>query len=311
MLLNSQDFLGELTEAISSCQSSLVLASAFIKTAAVIEVLKSLPDTVTVTVIARWQARDLIFQASDLSVYEFCREKGYAFGINPSFHGKLYVFDRKKILLGSANLTARGLGLTDAGNFEFGTKIEPRAGDIERLDDFFESEVRWMDDATYFRLKEYVDLVGSEALSYSGEIEWPEHILNAVRKPVKYLWAKELVFCTPQQLAFPNFDSDSVRHDFDLLGMGIDNFSEELIKAAFRRTRLYQWLMLVISSNPRANFGYLSSQLHEALLDDPAPYRKDVKYFVGILFDWMAYMPECFKVTQHKITRSVEMVGHE
>ncbi len=49
----------------------------------------------------------------------------------------------------------------------------------------------------------------------------------------------------------------------------------------------------------------------EALLDDPAPYRKDVKYFVGILFDWMAYMPECFKVTQHKITRSVEMVGHE
>jgi hypothetical protein len=68
---------------------------------------------------------------------------------------------------------------------------------------------------------------------------------------------------------------------------------------------------LVISSNPRANFGYLSSQLHEALLDDPAPYRKDVKYFVGILFEWMACMPECFKVTQHKITRSVEMVGHE
>lgn len=307
MLLNSRDFLNELTVARASCQSTLVLASAFIKTAALHEVVKSLAGAVHVSVVARWQVRDLFFKASDLSVYEYCRENGYTFGISPSFHGKLYVFDRKTILLGSANLTARGLGLSQGGNFEFGTKIEPRLGDVERLDEFFASEVTWMNDSIYLRLKEHVDLIESETSPSTGSLEWPDDVLRSIQKPVKYLWVKELVFCTPQQLLSPNFDNESVLHDFELMEMGIDHFSEKLIRETFQRTRLCQWLVSTISGSSRANFGYLSSQLHQALLDDPALYRKEVKHLVSVLFEWMAYMPEKFKITQHRVTQSVEL----
>ena len=39
-----------------------------------------------------------------------------------------------------------------------------------------------------------------------------------------------------------------------------------------------------ITEEDFCSFGKLSSELHHAILDDPAPYRKSIKEFVEILF---------------------------
>jgi len=54
-------------------------------------------------------------------------------------------------------------------------------------------------------------------------------------------------------------------------------------------------------------FGWLTKQLHNALLDDATPYRSDVKEFIVIIFDWFKFMPEVFEVKQHNVSETVRI----
>ena len=55
------------------------------------------------------------------------------------------------------------------------------------------------------------------------------------------------------------------------------------------------------------NFGAFSAALHNALLDDPTPYRKRVKEFVAILFAWFEFLNDDFELTKHNVTTSVKL----
>ena len=133
-VLVSSEFSNRLEELLSEARSSVVIYSAFIKGNALNSLLVSLGNRVNVQVIARWQKRDIIFGASDLAVFKICKQKGWSFGISQKLHGKLYIIDSSSILLGSANLTGKGLGLTPHPNIEFGVEIPANSVDIIKLD---------------------------------------------------------------------------------------------------------------------------------------------------------------------------------
>jgi len=309
VLLDSSEFSVAVLESIQDVQSTMLLASAFIKKGAFETVLSELNDNVTVSIVARWQARDLLANASDMEVYKICRQRGYRFGVSLNFHGKVYIFDRGKILLGSANLTSRGFSLAIEGNLEFGTQMLPRVSDLEKIDRFLGEEVIWLDDALFESMEADLLSMKKEPVMTLNEANWSGSLLSKLAKPVNYLWMEELLFCTPTELLKPDFNDKNIVHDMDLLALSIDDLSCDAIELAFRRSRFYKWLTHVISVAGRINFGGLSAALHNGLLDDPALYRRDVKSYIQLAFTWMEKQPDTFDIQQHRVTRSVSLVS--
>ena len=307
MLLSGSDFRERLENTVDSCTSQLVIASAFIKLTALEALLtREKEKDIDVVIVARWQKQDLVSGASDLEIYKLCKERGWKFGISQNFHGKVYLVDHSSIFLGSANLTQKGLNYGNLSNIEFGTNISANRADLDKIDKFLETEVVWLDDYKYQMIKQEIDSI--ERLSNPlSNLQWSAGIQSQLVRNVSYLWVHELVFNSPQTLLCLNLNEESQLHDFDLLSLDIDALTVELLTREFKRSRLYLWVISQLRKKQEINFGAFSSALHNALLDDPTPYRKEVKEFIATLFAWLEFLPDEFEVTQHRKTSSVRL----
>jgi hypothetical protein len=304
MLLFSADFSKELASAISGSQQEIFICSAFIKERAMKALLENLPDQVSLTVVARWAKHDLLFGASDLGVYRWCENNGHRFGVNSNLHAKLYLVDQSFIFLGSANLTHRGLSFAGAGNIEIGTRLDPSVTDIEKFKSFLDNEVVWVNDGLY-KLMEKEIIAENAASAEKKDTRWSVNINEMLDRKVSHLWVSELVFNSPSSLQSPNFESPEIVHDFELLDLTIDGFGEDCLKQGFFKTRLYLWLRDTIGVENEVRFGWVTNQLHNALIDEVTPYRSEVKEFTKILFDWFKFAPEVFDVKRFNVSETV------
>lgn len=310
MLLDSRRFPIEISNRSSSCEKSVLIASAFLKVKALENLLTSIPSTVDIAVVSRWRAQDLVLGVSDTEAYCFCRSRGIPFGISLDFHGKLYFFDESEIFLGSANLTSRGFSLSKTGNIEFGTRFLADRHDRSIISHFLENEVVWLTDQVYEQMKREIDRADRPDLPSRQEvdIEWPSEIANQLKPHVSSLWMEEVLLHSPQELLSDEEQNESQTHDLELLGYTGSGYTEADLISGFCRTKFYRWICAQVIDRPGINIGGLSAALHQDLMDDPAPYRRDVKQIVVTAFAWMARMPEKFAVTQHKRTRSVKIL---
>jgi hypothetical protein len=275
VLLDGVEFSKQLFLSLAKCREALFVCSAFIKLKALQsdEFRKYLAGK-NVTVIARWQKRDLLCGASDLSVYEFCKSQGWNFGVDLNLHGKIFLVDESEIFLGSANLTQRGLHLGLVGNHEFGTKISAESADLDKIQKFIESEVTWIDNSLMRKLKYDIEhSVNEPALASSS---WSQSVLDIIQKPIWFLWVHELIFSTPEDLLSPNLNADT-------------------LKLAFKRMRLFGWMRTILKIGS-SSFGGISSKLHSSILDDPKPYRIDIKNYNKIIFEWARFINDVFEI---------------
>ncbi|UHQ53731.1 phospholipase D family protein [Microbulbifer sp. YPW16] len=297
MLLDSSQFAEQLFKSISSCHKSFKVCSAFIKLMALHDdrFTAKLNDK-DVEVIARWQKHDLLSGASDLDVYALCKRYGWKFGIDLNLHGKIFLIDDTDIFLGSANLTQKGLHIGLAGNHEFGTKISAEQADLKKISEFINSEVTWMTDELYEMISNEVQRSKKDKTPVTS-VHWSRAIDEIVQKPVKFLWVRELLFTTPSDLLTLNLDDEKCAHDFELLGLNIDDICKDSLRRAFKRQRLYRWMHSIVRDDS-LSFGAVSARLHAAILDDPKPYRIDIKTYNRILFEWAEFLDSDFEVCQ-------------
>ena len=93
----------------------IVLAAPYIKESALRNILTHI--TGQVRVVSRWTPQDIAAGATDVACRSLVIEQGGRFYLHPMLHAKYYRFD-DRILVGSANLTATGLGYIDSANLE-------------------------------------------------------------------------------------------------------------------------------------------------------------------------------------------------
>jgi hypothetical protein len=60
----------------------------------------------------------LVSGATDIELYDYCKEKGIYLFVNNRIHLKTYLVDYMRVLTGSANLTNRGMGEAQESNYE-------------------------------------------------------------------------------------------------------------------------------------------------------------------------------------------------
>jgi hypothetical protein len=267
-ILTTTEFSATLRERCISSRKSIRLFSAFIKRDAIEWMSQNIRSDVDVCVMSRWRLNDILSGVSDLSVYQYCRSRGWRFGIDLNLHAKTYIFDGTHVLIGSSNITNSAFGLARKSNNEIGVAITPIIEDLSKLS-AIESNAFWLDDETFSEIEACVTSEidgGSDTLS----AEWPSELMVKITCPIETLWVMDL----------PQMPSS--------LAVGTIG-GEQSLRSEFLNSRVYSWIIrnLETEDHTYTNFGWLTSKLHDALIDDPKPFRKNVKDYVSYLFDWI------------------------
>jgi hypothetical protein len=238
---------------------------------------------VSVKVLTRWDAHDLASGASDLEAYESVIARGYNFFINQRLHGKFVLIDDARLFIGSANVTASGLQLGIQGNVECGTEVVPSGPDISMVRGIF-ADATPVTPPLYEAIKQFIDPM--KATSPYGAVMFPASIMVQLQSSVDGLWVRELPW-TDDPLLVTNNDPDAT-HDRLLLSASPEVLtSVAQIGPYFEETRCCRWLVAQLCENGgQLYFGEATALLHNAFLEDPKPYRKDVKMLMRNLFIW-------------------------
>ena len=299
--------------------------SAFIKSEPINWLGDIVPEDCAVSVVARFQPNDLNVGASDLEVYRKCSELGWKFGFIKNLHSKVYIFNDDVALLGSANFTSSGLNLDGYGNIEMGTEVKLSDEDRATIKSLY-SQVTWMNNEMYEQMKKELDayqIIESKPKPFG----WSDELKDLIKPPTEGLWTKDLFYTKLSEVTDPN---DDYLHDKDLIGRsvlqldhqgpvmfvsgtdlvwdGVEKSHLDLEDiAAFHTSKMHKWfiniLMERLAENKYTNFGWLSSRLHNALLDDPPPHRGGVKEFIQNFETWLKEY-SYIEFTQYEKTHS-------
>jgi hypothetical protein len=235
--------------------------------------------------LVRWKVMDLITGASDLEVYDYCKDREIDFYIKEDFHGKIYQTIPGGILIGSFNLTSSGFGLRENSNDEVGVQLPITEENSSYINNLFQNSIM-MDDLLFEKMKNFVKANKDKAHT---QLDWPDDIqsLIFIKKPISQHLVNEFLFTKFDRLVDPKGDSE-LMHDLSLLGLGAPDLSDfATVSKSLKVSVPYLWLKRVLKeSNGEIYFGALSEKLHNCLIDDPRPYRRDVKNLLQNLLSW-------------------------
>lgn len=287
-----------LSEAIVHSQNSITLVSAYLTIEGIDWILEKLSKDINCRVLSRWNCSDLVSGASDIEVFEKLKSRGYRLYILLDLHAKVVIVDKHKLFLGSANITNSGLKLVPGGNREIGTILSPDEEDLALIDALFDEAIL-VDEDIYKEFCNELQRFKDVSEKAKPRPKWSSDLLKKLRKPPQRIWVTETFWCnSPQDLITKTGLTDSgIAHDLVLLGLNIaDDFNEEILRKCFLESRIWQWLKNKIQSAPNREmyYGQLSAELHNSFLDDPRPYRKDVKGLLTNLLNWSTSLANDF-----------------
>ena len=106
--------ISEVKRFLSSAEEEILIISPYLTPSTLAESLSDISPEVNVTVICSWRTDDLLFGSSKLETYDLCQENGWSLrvdhdGMSRTIHLKAYVTDEKMAMIGSANMTGRGM----------------------------------------------------------------------------------------------------------------------------------------------------------------------------------------------------------
>lgn len=292
MLVTDIEIFNTVKAEFAAAQQSIFVASAYC-TKKAFDSLNSAASTKAAdkVLVVRWEPYDLLQGASDLEVYLTAKKFGWRLFINSRLHAKTAIFDKKRVLIGSANYTENGMGLTGPrANLETVVKVDATPELLGWQKKILEDSIEITD--------ELYELIAKEIAAFDPQwkpkinFSFTENLQQKMREKQGALFTKDFVFCKVPQLLQTSF-GDDVDHDRELLGIG-ENASLEEIAAAFRKLKIFKWAEETIDKE--LFFGTFSKIMHDALQDDPKPYRQSVKSLVANLIEWLTVLyPEKFK----------------
>lgn len=273
-LLINDEIEYAIDSAAKEASSSVLVLTGFCKEKAFCNLAEAVNSNVeTKRIMVRLLPTDIISGVSDLAVYEQAQKYGWEMYIKFNLHAKVYVFDNSACILGSSNLTSKGMNLSSYGNLETASISNLSYDDIEKLENLFTDAIKMTDDI-YSKMKDQIE---STDIECSNELMfWNPDILELFQIDLSDLYISD----------FPSEALDI--NDFE----NLEAFEKEHIKSQFTNSNSYAWLKRVLreSENGELYFGQLSEALHNEVSDSPKPYRKEIKSKVEIILNWISIL---------------------
>lgn len=277
-LLISQDILGNINKEIEKCAESFIVISAFCK----LSLIKYFDSRISAGVIekkliVRMKPEDILKGATDLELFEYCKEHGWALFFKLDLHAKTYVFDHVRCIVGSANATASGLSVGGVGNYEMATSNNLDDADWKIIAKLVDSSIL-MTDKIYQLMQNTLSM--HAGIEDYDAISWPEEIIQLGRVDFSVLFTEDF-----PQVSDPFSLEESEYNYWD----DISKITKEMALSYFSETKCYLWLKeeLKKKDNHELYFGEATALLHNVLLNDPKPYRKEVKDLLSNLLSWI------------------------
>lgn len=278
-LLSTHEVKQKIIDELSHASDNLQIISAFCK----LQAIKFIDENISRPIkskklMVRFLLSDILNGATDFELYDYCKANGWQMYVRFDLHAKTYVFDRKRCILGSANLTSKGLGLSLHGNYELSSFATVDDSDLKKIDTLFDNAIL-MTDELYAEMK-YDYGIAQNNQTPSKTFKWNTSIEQKFNPKFDLLFTYDFP-STP----VPNFSDVNT---FEFLEIGYIPSQEEL-KQAFRWSKAFLWLQNYISACPEkaSYFGGVTAALHDAFVNDPKPYRKEVKDLLANLLGWI------------------------
>lgn len=279
---------------LKSAETEVLLVSAYLKASVMEWLARLVPANISVNVLVRFRKADILAGSSDLKIFEISQKHGWKLFFDNEVHTKALIIDDKKLIIGSSNYTGNGLSLFQRGNKEMNIEVIPTAKELNKITQYFSLACPVTTKLHEMMLNE---IDNKEALEQSASLEdWSALIMAQTTPIVDRLWVSECLNFGPEKHAGENKIASSKDQ---ALWDGIPNLEKA------KSLRLFKWIdnvLLVRKHDLR--FGEVTSVLHEALINEPAPYRREVKLFVQVLFDWIEEL-QIYEVRRFKHTKSI------
>ncbi|MEY4539304.1 MAG: hypothetical protein RLZZ306_1061 [Bacteroidota bacterium] len=124
----------ELMELIENTKKSIKIVSPFLKEDIVKELLSKKQKQTKIEVITSFKFSNYCTTQSDFSVLKIINEIGGKVKVNPQVNANIYIFDEKKAIISSGNLSINGL----INNYEYGILLEDKTLVSEVVSDYNE-----------------------------------------------------------------------------------------------------------------------------------------------------------------------------
>ena len=122
----------ELIELVENTKKSIKIISPFIKADIINEILIKKQKQTKIELITSFKFSNFCLTQCDFSVFRHINEVGGKAKINPQLNANVYIFDDKKAIISSGNLTQKGL----LDNYEYGILLEDKTLVSEVVSDY-------------------------------------------------------------------------------------------------------------------------------------------------------------------------------
>jgi Phosphatidylserine/phosphatidylglycerophosphate/cardiolipin synthases and related enzymes len=286
-LLFTNEILSAVTEELKNAKESVQIITAYCKENSINKLNENISDFVLdKKLMVRFRLDDLLKGSTDFSVLDFGKHNGWKVYIRFDLHAKTYIVDNKRGFVGSANTTQSGMTGAINNNIEVATLVDIEERDREKVAKLFDEAIL-VDDLLYEKLRNQLEEINQDAVNY--EVQWSKDIRDIFQPHVDTLFSYELPEKREYEIGeFINFLE--IKYNVDIGTM----------KDKLRWSNAYLWLLDVLKNKKgEMYFGELSAELHNSLVEDPKPYRRDVKVYLANLLSLI----EAWDMDEIKIDR--------
>lgn len=299
MLYRSHDNLLDGIEAFIDLSDTVTLFSAYLK----LDALEKINAQNKIKqIVVRWDERDLCgaSPASDLEVFDYCKEYDIDLLRNKRLHIKAFWNNESQILLGSANVTNSGLGLRNGFNWELNGLISHMAmEDKSYLQGIIENpKTETVDQDLFDRLAAMRERTIVKEIKY-------EEVTKEVVDPFDIDQLPQFKDITNLYQAYlhseDSSDLDKIEHDLSLykIPRGLDEsaFHERLI-SAFNNHEFVRAFVKYLSEEA-SHYGketHRSMRYSEVRLwlfnkttSQPTPIREIQDEITNIFYEWIVF----------------------
>ncbi|SEF45041.1 phospholipase D-like domain-containing protein [Lachnospira multipara] len=270
-ILFSNEIINAVIEELKSAEKSVQIITAYCKKSTFEKLNSVIAESVhNRKLLVRFRLEDVIKGSTDFDILEYGIEQGWKVYLRFDLHAKTYIVDNKRGLVGSANATNSGLNIGKAGNMEMATFVDIESADVDKINSLFHDAV-FVDYELLNEMKQELEAI--DLSDKQSSYNWSIDITKRFNPCIKALFSYEL----PDDFTFVEGEYFSFL-DYTYSG------DKEAFKEVFRWSNAYLWLLkLIKENNGEMYFGAVTEKLHNALITDPKPYRRDVKQMLANL----------------------------
>lgn len=270
-ILFSNEIINAVIEELKSAKNSVQIITAYCKKSTFEKLNSVIAESVhSRKLLVRFRLEDVIRGSTDFDILEYGIKQGWKVYLRFDLHAKTYIVDNKRGLVGSANATNAGLNIGKAGNMEMATFVDIESEDVDKINSLFHDAV-FVDYELLNEMKQEVEAIdlSDKQSSYNWSIDITKRFNPCIKALFSYELPDDFMFVEGEYFSFLDYT-----HSGD----------KEAFKEVFRWSNAYLWLLNLIKENDgEMYFGAVTEKLHNALITDPKPYRRDVKQMLANL----------------------------